>query len=175
MISSVILGSKLSPIRVFIGASLAFLVQVIISVSVGGMVSKVPKRPLDLAIGVVFLIGAALIFRDVTRHTAEKEEALAKRQSREGLIPQTFLAFAITFVGEFGDLTQIATANLAAKTGDPLLVGVGAFLGLLASSGMGIFLGAQVLSKVPIKAVQLISILIMASLGVFTMASALLQ
>ncbi|MGH3672585.1 MAG: TMEM165/GDT1 family protein [Pseudonocardiaceae bacterium] len=36
------------------------------------------------------------------------------------------------FTAEFGELTQIAIANLAAKYHDPLAVGIGGLLGLWA-------------------------------------------
>ena len=173
MVSSVILGSKMVPIRVFMGASVAFLVQVIIAVAVGGFVSKVPKRPLDLVAGLLFLIGAWLIFRDMKSKTAIKEDTIAKRSSREGLLSQVLLSFAITFLGEFGDITQIATANLAAKTADPISVGIGALLGLLSSTGIGIFLGGGLLAKIPVRGVQKVGILIMACLGVIIALSAL--
>ena len=173
MVSSVILGSKMVPIRVFMGASVAFLVQVIIAVAVGGFVSKVPKRPLDLVVGLLFLIGAWLIFRDMKSKTAIKEDTIAKRSSREGLLSQVLLSFAITFLGEFGDITQIATANLAAKTADPISVGIGALMGLLSSTGIGIFLGSSLLAKIPVRGVQKVGILIMAYLGVIIVLSAL--
>ncbi len=173
MVSSVILGSKMVPIRVFMGTSVAFLVQVIIAVAVGGFVSKVPKRPLDLVAGLLFLIGAWLIFREMKSKTAIKEDTIAKRSSREGLLSQVLLSFAITFLGEFGDITQIATANLAAKTADPISVGIGALLGLLSSTGIGIFLGGGLLAKIPVRGVQKVGILIMACLGVIIALSAL--
>ena len=173
MISSVIMGSKLVPQRVFIGASLAFLLQVILAVTVGGLVARVPRRPLDLTVGFVFLIGAGLILREILKNTVQEEESLAKSASREGFLPQVLLAFGVTFIGEFGDLTQIATANLAAKTADPLSVGIGSYLGLLAITTLGIYFGSRVLSKVPIKAVQLLSILILTALGLFSITTAL--
>lgn len=171
MISSIIMGSRLAPTRVFIGAATAFLIQVIISVTIGGLVARAPRRPLDLVIGLLFLAGAGLVIKDMTTRATEKEQALAKGASQEDSVPQVLLAFAITFVGEFGDLTQIATANIAAKTAAPIPVGIGSFLGIMASTSLGIFFGSKALSKVPIKAVQTASVLILASLGIFTLAS----
>ena len=173
MISSIIMGSRLAPTRVFIGAATAFLIQVIISVTVGGLVARAPRRPLDLFIGLLFLAGAGLIIKDMTTRATEKEQALAKGASKEGLVPQVLLAFAVTFVGEFGDLTQIATANIAAKTAAPIPVGIGSFLGIVTSTSLGVFFGSKALSKVSIRVVQAASVLIMASLGFLTIASVL--
>ncbi|MDA8270505.1 MAG: TMEM165/GDT1 family protein [Actinomycetota bacterium] len=171
MISSIIMGSRLAPIRVFIGAAAAFLIQMIISVTVGGLVARAPRKPLDLVIGLLFLAGAGLIIKDMKTRAAEKEEALAKGTSKVGFVPQIFLAFVVTFAGEFGDLTQIVTANLAAKTADPISVGIGSFLGVITSTSLGIFFGSKVLSKVPIRGVQTASVVIMTSLGIYTIAS----
>ncbi len=171
MISSIIMGSRLDPIRVFIGAAAAFLIQMIISVTVGGLVARAPRKPLDLVIGLLFLAGAGLIIKDMKTRAAEKEEALAKGTSKMGFVPQIFLAFVVTFAGEFGDLTQIVTANLAAKTADPISVGIGSFLGVITSTSLGIFFGSKVLSKVPIRGVQTASVVIMTSLGIYTIAS----
>ena len=44
-------------------------------------------------------------------------------QPRHGVV---VTAFIVIFLAEWGDLTQILTANLAAKYGSPLSVGVGA-------------------------------------------------
>ena len=49
--------------------------------------------------------------------------------------------FMLILVAEFGDLTQIMTANLAARYDDPLSVGLGAVLALWAVAGLGILGG----------------------------------
>jgi putative Ca2+/H+ antiporter (TMEM165/GDT1 family) len=46
--------------------------------------------------------------------------------------------FVVLFIAEFGDLTQLATANLAARDHDPVAVGVGAVLGLWAVGALAI-------------------------------------
>lgn len=173
MFSSIILGSKMTPKWVFLGASLAFLAQVIISVAVGGLVSNLPKQPLNIAVGIVFLIGALLIVREIVSNETEEEEALAKKSAHLDPIKQALVAFSVTFIAEFGDLTQIATANLAAKSGNPLSVGIGAYLGLLAITALAVYFGSTMLSKVPLKPVQFASIAIMGGLGIYTLVNAI--
>lgn len=173
MFSSIILGSKMTPKWVFLGASLAFLAQVIISVAVGGLVSKLPKQPLNIAVGVVFLIGALLIVREIVSNETKEEEDLAKKSAQLAPFKQALVAFSVTFIAEFGDLTQIATANLAAKSGNPLSVGIGAYLGLLAITALAVYFGSTLLSKVPLKPVQFASIAIMGGLGIFTLVNAI--
>ena len=62
------------------------------------------------------------------------------------------------FVGEFGDITQIATANFAARYDDELLaVWLGAFLGLTVVSGLAIVAGRGLLKVVPVTLVRRIA------------------
>ncbi len=60
------------------------------------------------------------------------------------------MSFGIILVAEFGDLTQIVTANLAARYDDPLAVGIGATLGLWAVGGLAILGGKALLRVVPL-------------------------
>lgn len=172
MLSSIVMGSKMNPAYVFLGASVAFLLQVAIAVAIGGLVAEVPKKPLDIVVGIVFFIGAYLILREFVNGELEGEEELATRRSGRGFWPQVTLAFGVTFMAEFGDLTQIATANLAAKTSDPLAVGVGAFLGLLAVTALAVSVGAKLITKISIKLVQIVSIIIMSLLGLVSLFAA---
>ena len=77
-------------------------------------------------------------------------------------------SFAVVFVGEWGDLTQIATANLAAKYEDPLSVGVGAALGLVTVAGLAVTAGSNVLRVVPVGVVRRVAGLLLAGFAVVT-------
>jgi putative Ca2+/H+ antiporter (TMEM165/GDT1 family) len=83
------------------------------------------------------------------------------------------MSFGVLFVAEFGDLTQIATANLAAKYHDPLTVGVGAVLGLWAVGGLAILGGRQLLRWVPLIWIARAAALVMAVLGVISAVHAI--
>ncbi len=74
-------------------------------------------------------------------------------------------SFGILFVAEFGDLTQIAIANLAARYHDPLAVGVGGALGLWAVGGLAILGGRQLLRWIDLIWIARAAALIMAALG----------
>ena len=50
-------------------------------------------------------------------------------------------AFVVIFLAEWGDLTQVLTANLAARYHSPLSVGLGAMLALLSVSAIATFSG----------------------------------
>jgi putative Ca2+/H+ antiporter (TMEM165/GDT1 family) len=82
-------------------------------------------------------------------------------------------SFGVLFVAEFGDLTQIATANLVARYHDPLTVGVGAVLGLWAVGGLAILGGRQLLRWIPLAWIARAAALIMAALGVVSAVNAI--
>jgi Ca2+/H+ antiporter, TMEM165/GDT1 family len=82
-------------------------------------------------------------------------------------------SFGVLFVAEFGDLTQIATANLAAKYHDPLTVGAGAVLGLWAVGGLAVLGGRQLLRWIPLTWIARAAALVMTVLGVISAVHAI--
>ncbi len=76
-------------------------------------------------------------------------------------------------VAEFGDLTQIVTANLAAKYHDPLSVGLGAVLGLWAVAALAIVGGRGLLRLVPLVVITRVAAAIMALLAVLSLVQAI--
>lgn len=59
-------------------------------------------------------------------------------------------SFGVLFMAEFGDLTQVVIANLAARYHQPLAVGVGALAAMWAVGALAIFGGRQLLRLVPV-------------------------
>jgi putative Ca2+/H+ antiporter (TMEM165/GDT1 family) len=98
---------------------------------------------------------------------------LTRAPDQRAVRPAGFWKVAATscgmlFVAEFGDLTQIATANLAAKYHDPLTVGVGAVLGLWTVGGLAILGGRQLLRWIPLRWIARVAALVMTVLGVIS-------
>jgi putative Ca2+/H+ antiporter (TMEM165/GDT1 family) len=69
---------------------------------------------------------------------AEEEVQVAQRK---GFRKSTASAFLVIFFAEWGDLTQLATATLAAKYAAPLTIFVSATLALWAVTGLGVSAG----------------------------------
>jgi Ca2+/H+ antiporter, TMEM165/GDT1 family len=82
-------------------------------------------------------------------------------------------SFGVLFVAEFGDLTQIAVANLAARYHDPLTVGTGAVLGLWAVGGLATLGGRQLLRWISLTWIARAAALVMAVLGVISAVHAI--
>jgi putative Ca2+/H+ antiporter (TMEM165/GDT1 family) len=81
-------------------------------------------------------------------------------------------SFAVLFAAEFGDLTQLVTANLAARYHDPLAVGTGALLGLCAVGGLAVVGGRQLLRVVPFRWITRAAAIVMAGLAVVSLIAA---
>jgi putative Ca2+/H+ antiporter (TMEM165/GDT1 family) len=149
MFASLILASRGRPLAVWVGAALAFVVHVVIAVSVGvGLFHVLPHRAVDGLVAVLFAIGAVLAFRE----SAEEEEEFAA-EVVEGtalrLHRTVGTAFAVIFVAEWGDLTQVLTANLAARYHSPLSVGLGATLALWSVAAIAAFSGRALVRVLP--------------------------
>jgi putative Ca2+/H+ antiporter (TMEM165/GDT1 family) len=81
------------------------------------------------------------------------------------------MSFGIVFLAEWGDITQLTTANLAARY-DPLVVFAGATLGLWAVAAATVSMGAKSLDLIPVAWVRRITATIMLGLGVYTALAA---
>ena len=147
VVACLVMGSRYRPVFVFAGAAAAFTVHVALAVTAGGLIGLLPHRPVQAAAGVLFLIGAVLLWR---QHGQDSDEDVADHGRRERFFPVAGMAFAVVFVAEFGDLTQILTVSLAARYGDPLAVGIGSVLALWVAAGGAIIGGRSLLKVIPI-------------------------
>jgi len=91
---------------------------------------------------------------------------------RAGFPAVAWRSFAVLFLAEFGDLTQLVTANLAARYHDPLAVGIGAVLGLWAVGGLAIVGGRQLLRVVPFRWITRAAAVVMAGLAAVSLIAA---
>ena len=149
MFASLLLASRGRPLAVWVGGALAFIVHVVIAVSVGvGLFHLLPHRAVDGLVAALFVLGAVLAFRE----TEEDEEKFSEAVIDETIprVRQVALtAFVVIFVAEWGDLTQVLTANLAARYHSPLSVGLGAAAALLSVSAIATFSGRQLVRILP--------------------------
>jgi putative Ca2+/H+ antiporter (TMEM165/GDT1 family) len=144
MFASLVLASRGRAGLVWLGAAGAFLLHVVIAVTVGSVLfTFLPHRVVEIAVAVMFLVGAVMAFRD-TGEDGDEDGQDARPGSRTVLT-----AFIVIFIAEWGDLTQILTANLAARYDDPLQVGFAAVLALWAVAGIAMVAG-KLLRNLPV-------------------------
>jgi Ca2+/H+ antiporter, TMEM165/GDT1 family len=163
-IASLIMGARYRPSWVFSGVAAAFVVHVALAVAAGSLLSLVPRRPLEAIVAVFFLAGAVLMLRSHGREDGEEEEEaedVPDLGDDAGFGKVAGTAFGVIMVAEFGDLTQIVTANLAAKYADPLAVGLGATLGLWTVGALAIVGGRGLLKVLPLHLIVRLAALVM--------------
>lgn len=173
-LASLVLATKYRPLPVFAGAAVGFAVQVAIALAAGQLLALLPHRALEAIVAGLFLIGAVLIYRQGADNDDEEEEdALDQTATKgNGTWRALITSFTVITVAEFGDLTQIVTANLAAKY-DWLSVGVGALVALWAVAGLAILGGQALLRVIPLKLIVRAAALIMMALAAVSLVSAI--
>ncbi|MFT4263911.1 MAG: TMEM165/GDT1 family protein [Nocardioides sp.] len=179
-IASLVLGTRF-PLRwVFAGVGAAFAVHVVIAVAAGHLLTLLPHRAVETVVGLLFLLGAFLIWRE----GSEDDEMLAAEESADEAevadVPANAsfwkvasVGFGVIFIGEWGDLTQIMTANLAARYEDPLSVGIGAVLGLWGVALTAMLFGRTLLRILPMKIITRVAAAVMVVLAVVTLVGAI--
>lgn len=168
-LASLVLGSRYRPAWVFAGVAAAFAVHVGLALTAGSLLALIPHRPLEIVVAVLFALGAVLLLRG--RHESD-DEHVELNSKKPGFWRVAWTGFAVILVAEFGDLTQIATATLAARYHDPLSVGVGAVLALWAVAALAIVGGRGLLKVIPLTWITRVAAGIMLVLAGISVAAA---
>jgi putative Ca2+/H+ antiporter (TMEM165/GDT1 family) len=147
-LASLILGSRYRPAFVFAGVAAAFAVHAVLAVAAGSLIALLPHRPVQAIVAALFALGAVLLLRG--RHGGDEDEHVDLHGHAPGFWRVAMTSFMVILVAEFGDLTQIATATLAARYHDPLSVTVGAVLALWAVAALAIAGGRGLLKLIPL-------------------------
>lgn len=134
-VASVVLATRHRPMPVFGGAALALGIQSLVAVGAGQLFSLLPARPVHLVAGAVFLVSAVLMWRQ----PADGEGDTPPTPSRWGAFGTSF---AVVFAAEWGDLTQLGTAALAARYRAPLTIFVGSALALWSVLALAVLVGS---------------------------------
>ena len=153
MVATLVLSTRFPPVQVWIGVAGAFLVQVGIAVAAGGLLSLAPERLVAAASAVLFGVGAAILLFG----SPEPEDDDLAGVAPAGRLRAITTSFAVLFVSEWGDLSQLATAGFAARFGDPLSVFAGAFGALAIVAALAAVLGRSLLRVVPLALVRRIA------------------
>lgn len=160
-LAGLMLGTRYRASYVFAGVAAAFAVHVALAIAAGSVLTLLPQRLVQAVVGVLFLAGATMLLLK----KADDDDEGIKAPSDQSFWKVSGAGFMLILVAEFGDLTQIMTANLAARYDDPLSVGLGAVLALWAVAGLGIVGGRTLLKYVPLKLITRIAAGLMLALA----------
>ena len=135
-LAALVLATRHRAAPVFLGTALALTVQSLVAVGAGQLLSLLPARPVHIGAGILFVVSAVVMWR---RKSDDDEDA--KNAEGAGFWKTLWTVFVVVFIAEWGDLTQLATAALAARYHAPITVFVGSTLALWAVSAIAVFIG----------------------------------
>ena len=167
-LASLMLGTRYRASHVFCGIAAAFAVHVVIAIAAGSLLTLLPHRWVQGVVGLLFLAGAAMMLW----HREEDDETV-NAPKEQGFWRVAGSGFMLILVAEFGDLTQIMTANLAARYGSPLSVGVGAVLALWVVAAIGIVGGRALMKRVPLRLITKVAAAVMVVMAGFSLYEAI--
>ncbi|MER7735844.1 TMEM165/GDT1 family protein [Streptomyces erythrochromogenes] len=167
-LAGLMLGTRYRASYVFAGVAAAFAVHVALAIAAGSVLTLLPNRLVQAVVGILFLLGAAMLL--LKKDDGDEE---IKPPADQSFWKVSGAGFMLILVAEFGDLTQIMTANLAARYDDPVSVGIGAVLALWAVAGIGILGGRTLMKYVPLRLITKIAAAVMAALAAFSLYEAI--
>ncbi|MEU9031138.1 TMEM165/GDT1 family protein [Streptomyces sp. NPDC048383] len=166
MFASLAMGTRMRPLYVWFGTSTAFVVHVAIAVGAGSLLGMLPDMLVKLVSAALFAFGAVVLLR-----SGDDEDENGAAKTVTGFWPVYTTAFMAVFISEWGDLTQITTANLAATNGW-LPTAIGSALALMSVSALALLVGRFIAQRVPLKRVQRFGAVCMGALAVWTLVEA---
>ena len=180
-IATLVLSTRYRRLAVWIGVAVAFAVQSAIAVAAGGLLALLPQR---LVLGITFLLfaaGAILMLvsglrarsAEMAEEESEADEFEESAARRAGASTSTWrialTSFIVLFTAEWGDLSQLLTAGLAARTGEPFSVFLGAWLALIIVAGIAVLIGGWLQKRVAMWRIRLVSAAVLAALAAWTL------
>jgi len=161
--AALLLAVRRRPLAVFVGAAGAFVVQSFVAVAFGGVLSLLPRRAVHVGAGLLFLGFAwSMWTRD-----AEELPDVAEDAVETGFWQDAAAAFAVIFIAEWGDLTQLATAALAAKHARPLTVFLAATAALWCVTALAAVAGHRLKKSFDPRPLEKVAAVLFAAFGLY--------
>lgn len=177
-VATLVLATRFKHLWVWLGVISAFAVQVLIAVAAGGLLALAPQRLVLAITFTLFAVGAYVMIKGgLSSRAAEMEEeadeeaevsSKAAAQNPTSALRVFITSFVILFTAEWGDLSQLLTAGLAARTGEPVSVFIGSWSALAVVSGIAVLVGTWLRTRVPIWRIRLVSGGILTILAIWT-------
>ena len=173
MVASLVMSTRSRPFEVWLGAAGAFLVHVVLATPLGTvMFHLLAPQVVDAVVAVIFLVGAGLVTAEAIRERRREKDPAPPPvpPSRPGRTAAT--SFAVIFAAEWGDITQLLTANLAAHYHAPLSVATGAILALWAVAAIAVTGGRFLGRVIDAFLIRVVTAVVLAALGIYVAVAA---
>src|SRR5256885_1032209 len=100
-LAALLLATRHRPLPVFLGAAAAFVIQSAVAVAAGSLLSLLPREPIRIGAGILFLgMAALLVRRNIRKDEADEQRAVEQEEVRHRRPFMT--AFTVVFVAESG-------------------------------------------------------------------------
>jgi len=152
LIATLVLSTRYRLRHVLAGVAAAFAVQCVVAVAAGHLLHLLPRRAVEAVVAGLFALGAALLVRE----SLDEPEEIALDEARQNAPTRraVLTSFGVLFAAEWGDASQLATAGLVARLGQPFAVGVGAWLALVVVAALAVVTGRLIVKRVPVRFVH---------------------
>lgn len=163
-------GARYRLAWVLTGIGLAYVATNLVSVVIGALLgAALPGDVIAVVGGVLFLAFAVWTLREAGDEEVEADEG----QERTGGSPAAVVmsVAGAMFIAELGDKTMLATATLA-STRSPVMVWLGATVGIFLAGALGVVAGRAIGNRVPERTVRIGSAVLFAVFGVGLIVSA---
>ena len=166
-VAALVLATRHKALPVFLGTALALTVQSVVAIAAGGLLSLLPARPVHIGAGLLFLVSALVMWRRKADGDDDKDDVDGKMHRHPPTFWRSFgTVFGVVFIAEWGDLTQLGTAALAARYQSPFAVFAGATLALWCVAAIAVFIGNRAGKLLDPELTKRIAAIIFALLGV---------
>ncbi len=169
MIATIVLATRYRRLAVWLGVGAALGIQTLVAVTAGGLLSLLPQRIVLTITAVLFSVGAILMIWSGLRSRSAERDQEPDTEATTSWWRMFAISFGVLFIAEWGDLSQLFTAGLAAQTGSPVSVFIGAWAALLAVSGVGVLLGTWVSTRIALWKVRIASGVVLVVLAGWTL------
>ena len=178
-IATLVLATRYRALPVWLGVAGAFLVQCAVAVTAGGLLSLLPEAVVSGGAALLFAVGAVVLWRGADGQ--DELEAAEAAEVADDVVPVRELSswrvagtsFGVLFLAEWGDLSQLLTAGLAARSGDSVSVFAGSWLALIAVAGLAVVLGRTLLRFLSLALIRRIGAGVCALLAVLAAVDAI--
>ncbi|MFN8021428.1 MAG: TMEM165/GDT1 family protein [Acidimicrobiales bacterium] len=169
MVASLVLTTRYRrPLAVWTGVSCAFVLHVVLAVSIGSLLRQLPERPVQLVVAVLFLVGGVVLLR-----ADDEDDEVGGGVPAASFRTVAMTAASVVGLAEFGDLTQLATAGIATRYHAAVAVALGAWCALASVAALAVTAGSWIVRRVPLHLVRRIAGVVFLVFGVLTAVNAL--